>query len=208
MRGFVLDTKQILQLLERARGGDRNAFEALVSPLRDELLQRIRLKMGASLREKLEPEDVLQEVQLRALRSISKFRWQGEGSLEAWLEGIAANFILTSAKTRRRRREFQVDREPCALDVTPSRQERRKERFERLKKSVEELPPDYRTAVRLSRLEGLRIREIAERMGRSPSAVKNLLFKAMKKLQESFGDTESLGLPDRHLGETEADHER
>jgi DNA-directed RNA polymerase specialized sigma24 family protein len=60
----------------------------------------------------------------------------------------------------------------------------------------------------MSRIEGLRIGEIAEQMGRSPSAVKNLLFKAMKKLQESFGDTESMGLPDRHLGEDEADHGR
>lgn len=208
MRGLVADTEQVLHLLERARDGDRDAFEALVSPLRHELLHRIRLKIGTSLRENLDPEDVLQEVQLRALRSISKFRWQGEGSLNAWLEGIAANFILHSAKTVRRRKEFQIVREPSASVVSPSRQERRNERFERLKKSVEELPPDYRTAVRLSRIEGLKISEIAERMGRSPSAVKNLLFKAMKRLQESFGDTESMGLPDRHLGEDEADHER
>lgn len=208
MRGLVADTEEVLHLLERAREGDRDAFEALVSPLRNELLHRIRLKIGPSLRETLDPEDVLQEVQFRTLQSISKFRWQGEGSFHAWLEGIAANLILQSAKTFRRRREFQITREPAISDVTPSRRERRNERFERLKKSVEELPPDYRIAIRMSRIEGLKINEIAERMGRSPSAVKNLLFKAMKRLQESFGDTESLGLPDRHLGEDEANHGR
>jgi RNA polymerase sigma-70 factor (ECF subfamily) len=204
----VDDPQQELELLERARGGDRQAFEALVSPLREALLQRIRLKMGAPLRESLEPDDVLQEVQLKALESISRFRWQGEGSLEAWLEGIAANFILHSAKTQRRRQQFQIVREPCAPDATPSREQRRNERFERLKNSVDELPPAYRTAVRLSRLDGLSIQEIGDRMGRSPSAVKNLLFKAMKMLRESFGDTESLSLPDRHLREDEAGRER
>ena len=208
MRGLVADTRQELQLLERARDGDREAFEALVSPLRQELLLRIRLKTGAALRENLDPEDVLQEVQLRALQSISRFSWQGEGSLKAWLEGIAGNFILHSVKTHRRRREFQIVREPSAPDATPSREQRRNERFERLKKSVDELPPDYRTAVRLSRIDGLRIQQIAERMGRSPSAVKNLLFKAMKMLRESFGDTESLSLPKLHLGENEAHHDR
>jgi RNA polymerase sigma-70 factor (ECF subfamily) len=207
MRGFVANPEEVLQLLERARGGDREAFEGLVSPLRVELLQRIRLKIGASLRENLEPEDVLQEVQLRALHSISRFRWQGDGSFEAWLDGIAANFILHSAKAHRRRREFQIVREPCASDPSPSHKERRNERFERLKKSVEELPEDYRVAMRLSRIEGLSIRDTAKRMGRSESAVKNLLFKAMKRLRESFGDTESLTLPDRHLGEREADRE-
>lgn len=208
MRGLVDDTQPELQLLERARDGDRAAFDALVSPLRQDLLRRIRLKIGSSMREKLDPEDVLQEVQLRALQSISRFQWQGEGSLEAWLEGIAANLILHTVKTHRRRREFQIDREPCAPDATPSRVQRRDERFERLKKSVDALPPDYRAAVRLSRIDGLSIHEISERMGRSPSAVKNLLFKAMKMLRESFGDTESLSLPNRHLREGESDHER
>jgi RNA polymerase sigma-70 factor (ECF subfamily) len=207
-RELVSDTDQVFQLLERARDGDTEALEALIGPLRGELLERVRQKMGASLRESLDPDDVVQEVQLRALRSIAKFRWQGEGSLMAWLEGIAANLILQSAKTRSRRKELQVVCDPCAPDLTPSRQARRVERFERLKESVEALPPDYQTAVRLARIEGLKISEIAERMGRSPAAVKNLLFKAMKKLQSSFGDTESMGLPDRRLEGGEGDDGR
>ena len=40
-------------------------------------------------------------------------------------------------------------------------------------------------------------------MNRSESAVKNLLLRALKELQESFGDTESLQLPRRSLGEGE-----
>lgn len=208
MRGIVADTEHVLQLLRQARDGDRDAYEALVASCREELLKSIRLKIGAPLRASLEPEDVLQEVQLRALASISKFRWQGDGSFEAWLKGIASNFILHSAKTHHRRRELQILGDPRASGVSPSHGERRNERFERLKKSVEQLPPDYRTVVRLARIEGLTISEVAERMGRSSTAVKSLLFKAMKKLQTSFGDTESLSLPDRYLGEDESGHER
>lgn len=201
----MVDRDEHLQLIERARSGDREAFEALLSPLRESLLERIRLRTGPALRGKIEPDDVLQETQLRALRSIGKFRWQGEESFRAWLEGIAVNFILHSAKTHARRREFQIVRDPHAPAVTPSRQERRHERFDRLKKSIQALSPDHRTVIQLSRIEGLKVREIAERMGRSESAVKNLLFKATKKLRQSFGDTESLNLPDRHLEEDEAD---
>lgn len=201
MRGLVTERPAELDLVGRARSGERDAFEQLVSPLREGLLECIRGKIGPALREKLDPEDVLQEAQLRALRSIERFRWQGEGSVRAWLEGIATNLILQSAKSTGRRRERPILGEPAASGVSPSRSERREERFERLKASVEELPSDYRTVVRLARIEGLKVREIAERMGRTESAVKNLLFKAMKKLRESFGDTESLGLPDRELGE-------
>ena len=48
-------------------------------------------------------------------------------------------------------------------------------------------------------IEGLKIKEIAERMNRSPAAVKQLLSRALVKLKASFGETESLHLPDREL---------
>jgi RNA polymerase sigma factor (sigma-70 family) len=72
---------------------------------------------------------------------------------------------------------------------------RREERWERLEKSLAALSPDHREVIRLARIEGLEVREIAARMGRTPSAVKNLLLRALKELKRSFGDTESLRLP-------------
>ncbi|MBI4582659.1 MAG: sigma-70 region 4 domain-containing protein [Planctomycetes bacterium] len=54
----------------------------------------------------------------------------------------------------------------------------------------------------LSRVEGLKIKEVARLMNRSESAAKNLLFRALRELKSSFGDTESLNLPDRRLGES------
>lgn len=194
--------------VERARAGDRDAFDELLRPIRDDLLRRIERKIGSALRESLEPEDVLQEAQLRALGAIDRFRWQGEGSFRAWLEGIATHFILSSARTSARRSEYRMSGEPGAPYVSPSRHERREERFERLSRSVESLPEDYRTAIRLARIEGLAIAEVATRMGRTPAAVKNLLYKAMRKLRDSFGDTESLSLPDRRLGDEEANDGR
>ena len=199
--------KRTLALIERARNGERTAFDELATSITDPLLASIRLRLGEKLREKLDPEDVLQETFVRAFRSIRHFRWQGDESFRRWLEGIAANFILHSARTYTRKREIRIQRDPAAKDVSPSRNERRDERFDRLKRSVDDLSPDYGAVIRLSRIDGLKISEIAERMGRSQSAVKNLLLRAMKQLRESFGETESLGLPDRHLGEDLGDGE-
>ena len=64
------------------------------------------------------------------------------------------------------------------------------------------LSPDHRTVLRLSRMEGLSIKEIADQMDRSESAVKNLLQRAIKQLRQSFGDTESLNLGDAHFLDT------
>jgi RNA polymerase sigma factor (sigma-70 family) len=76
---------------------------------------------------------------------------------------------------------------------------RREERFERLEKSLQSLSPDHREVILLARIEGLQIAAIAERLGRSKSAVKSLLLRALKELKRSFGDTESFHLPDRSL---------
>ena len=71
--------------------------------------------------------------------------------------------------------------------------------FERLQSAVEELTPDQKKAVIFARIDGLRIKEIARRMDRSPEAVKQLLTRALKQLRSSFGDTESFHLPDKRL---------
>ena len=83
--------------------------------------------------------------------------------------------------------------------VSPSRAQRRDERFDRLESSLNSLSPEYRDVVRLARIEGLSIMAIAERLDRTPDSVRNLLLRAMKQLRQSFGDTESLGLPDRAI---------
>jgi RNA polymerase sigma-70 factor (ECF subfamily) len=193
-------------LIRRAQDGERLAFDELTRPLTDSMLASIRRRIGPKLREKLDAEDVLQETLLRAFQSMKEFQWQGEDSFRRWIQGISANFILHSARKYGLRTTFRIDRDPVAGDISPSRQHRREERFDRLKKSLDELPPESRTIVRLSRIEGLKIKEIAERTGRSPSSVRNLLFRAMRQLRETFGDTESMNLPDRRLDEDEVPH--
>ena len=55
----------------------------------------------------------------------------------------------------------------------------------------------------LARIDGLSIEEVARRMNRSPNAVSHILLRALRKLRESLGDTESLHLPDRRFAREE-----
>ncbi len=195
----MAERKNVQDLVERARDGDRAAFDDLVEPDRSRLLARIRPQLGPRLREKVDGEDVLQEVLLRAFESIKRFDGGDDGSFGRWLDGIARNVIRNLARRSGWKRELRMTAEPLADDESPSRRRRRQERFERLSKSVESLSSDYRTVIRLARIEGLKISEIADRMNRSPSAVRNLLLRALRELKRSFGETESLSLPDRRL---------
>lgn len=93
-------------------------------------------------------------------------------------------------------------------EIPPSKGLRREERFERLEKALASLSPEYREALTLVRIKGFKIAEAAERMGRTPNAVTHLLMRGLKKLKDSFGDTESLHLPPMRLDEPADGHEQ
>jgi RNA polymerase sigma-70 factor (ECF subfamily) len=193
-------------LVELARQGNRAAFDELISLTRERLIGFIRFQLGNRLRQKVEFEDVLQEVLLCAYQSVGEFQGQDNQAFRRWLEGIARNIVRNLARRRGWKLELEISQELPGSNVSPSRNQRRQERFERLSKAVEGLSPDYRTVIQLSRIEGLKIREIADRMNRSHSAVKNLLLRAMRELKKSFGDTESLSLPQKRLEEEGESH--
>lgn len=183
-------------LATRARDGDRAAFEDLVARYRDRLLRQIRSRLGPRVGSSMEVEDVHQETVARAVAAIAKFRWQGEESFYRWLAGIAEH-LIRSASQRKSLDTLRLTRDVSAGDPTPSRSARRNERFERLEYAINELTPDQRTALKLARIDGLPVREIATHMQRSQKAVYALVSRALDRLKESFGHTESLHLPDR-----------
>src|SRR5687768_15987770 len=121
MQAIMDDEKRFLELIESARKGSRPAFDELAAEITSSLLAAIRRGIGERLGAKLEAEDVLQETLLRAFKSIQHFRWQGEVSFRRWLEGIASNILLHSARTYGRKRELQMERDPPASGVSPSR---------------------------------------------------------------------------------------
>ncbi len=204
MRADMAEPTDTHDLVERARRGDRAAFDALAAIAREQLLVRIGHQVGRKLREKVDLEDVLQEVLLRAFQAVGAFQGEDAASFSRWLEGIARNVIRNLVRRRGWKKELEITRDLPGPAVSPSRSHRRQERFERLSASVEGLSPDYQTVIRLARIEGRKIAAIAALMDRSPSAVKNLLLRAMRELKSSFGDTESLTLPQTPPGDEES----
>ena len=186
-------------LLGRAQRGDSSAFGSLLIACRPELEKYIRARVGDHLRSRVEADDVLQETCTRALESVDRVQWTGNDTFIRWLKGIARHVILQEAGRREESELIYLAEEKHAEGPSPSRALRRRERFDRLKEALNHLPPDYREAVLLVRIEGLKIKEAAERMQKTPKAVMHLLSRGLKKLKELFADTESLGLPPERL---------
>jgi RNA polymerase sigma-70 factor (ECF subfamily) len=188
-------------LFEAARNGDRLAFDQLVARDRDRLRALVLSRLEKRLALDVDPDDVYQETILRALENAAKLEWRGEGSFLRWLGGIVENVILELARKRARQKGVSLDADLPGRAVSASRAARREDRFDRLEQSLENLSPDHRQVILLVRIRGLSFDEAGRCMGRSSGAVKKLLYRALHELKDSFGDTESLGLPERGLDE-------
>ena len=201
----MAEQDQPAPLFERAKAGDRAAFEELVERYSDRLRTAVRQHVGVRKRA-VDVEDILQETFLRAFGGIDRFVWSGEDSLYPWLYGIARKVFLKFAEVSRRSHSLAIPERVTADEAAPSKATRRKERFDRLEACLAQLKPEYREVLRLTRLQGLSIEETAERMGRTKYAVKHLVARALRRLRESFGDTESFHLPHQCLdGEGDRD---
>jgi RNA polymerase sigma-70 factor (ECF subfamily) len=94
-------------LLELARSGDEDAFRELVDAHRGELRSYCYQMLGSVA----DAEDAVQNALLRAWRGLPKF--EGRGSVRAWLYSIATNTTLDIAR-HRSRRELPADFGPAA----------------------------------------------------------------------------------------------
>ena len=191
------DISQALVL--EAQQGDRGSFDRLVSRYETRLRGLVEARLGESLRTKLDVNDVIQETLLRAFRSLDRFAWEGDESLFRWLTTIVLNVIRENARRERRSWIVPLDVEPPSHDPTSSHATAREERFERLREAVDQLSSDHRQAILLARIERLPIREVAERMNRTPDAVSQLLRRALSKLREALPEGSGFSLPPRSL---------
>ena len=188
------------QLVRKAQECDSDAFAELTSLYQRRVEALVASRMVPALRKKLPVEDAVQETFSRALESIDRFRWCGEDSFMKWLGTIARNVIARAARNNKVSTNFELVREVPGSGTSPSRLARREERFDRLEQALKALTPDQRKVIRLSRIDGLKIRDIAQRLGKTPDAVQQLIVRGLRSLRRNFGDTESFHLPDRELG--------
>lgn len=196
-------------LVDHAKAGDREAFDRLLGRFQDRLRSTVESWSRFQLGARIEVDDLLQESFVRAFRSLERFEWQGEDSFFRWLCGIAKRALAQAIQDQRTGQGTDRPGSAAGSGATQTKISRRVERFERLEEALQSLTPEYREVLLLSRVEGLKTKEIAARMNRSPNAVKHLIARALRELRNRFGDTESLHLPrDRHFDVEKGNHER
>jgi RNA polymerase sigma-70 factor (ECF subfamily) len=160
--------------VERARGGDLDAFEALVRQ-HGPAVYRVALRM---LGDPADAEDAAQDAFLQAWRSLRSFR--GESRFSTWMYRIVTNRCLNELARRRALEpleETAPSERPGPEQVAVARSE-----LELLRKAVDELTPEQRAALVLREFEGCTYEEIADVLDISVSAVKSRLHRARAEI--------------------------
>jgi len=129
-------------------------------------------------------EDLTSDTFHKALANLRRFEWRG-APFAAWLLRIAANAIAD--RGQRAGRELAVDDPPeLGAEATADVDLEEVEHRARLFRLVDRLPDDQRRVIAMRFAEEKSIREIAEELGRTEGAVKQLQFRGLQNLRTKF----------------------
>lgn len=176
------DDESTKKLIDRARGGDKEAFEELVIKYE----HRIRAFCSLSLRNEAHGDDAAQEVFLKAYRSIGKFR--GDSTFSTWLFTLARNQIVDFIRRDRRTATVSLDEIPSEgsdfTDYEKSSLDSKVQAADTLDKMLRELSVNHRFILLLKEFYGLSYDEISSVLNLSLDGVKGQLKRARVRAEE------------------------
>lgn len=161
-------------VLRAARGGDRDAFGAIV----DHYEERLRILAFGLLRDRDLMNDALQDTFVSAYRSLPKFR--GDAALGTWLYRICYRACLVYVKRGRLTLVAEVDAGPLAA---PGDHGEDLGLRDLLATALGELPAEQRVAVLMVDRDGYDYRSVADVLGVPEGTVASRLSAARASLR-------------------------
>lgn len=182
-----------VQLMLRFQKGELEAFQQLFNKYSSSVVNFAFRFVGSRER----AEELTQEVFLQVYRW--QERYEPKAKFSTWLFKIANNHCLNEV----RKGEYKVSRESLDSQLDSEGEERERELPDtnprkgdeilaakqvagKIQKILHRLPESQRSALMLSRLEGLSYQEVAEVLGTTEKAVKSLVFRATQSLREGL----------------------
>ena len=182
-----MEERSDAELVALARAGDKDAFGQLIERYA-QMAHRVALGRIA------DPEvarQLSQEAMLQAYLSLGSLR--ADDRFRSWLYGIVLNVcrsylrgqkgLLISLEALEGSPQVETDR-LVSLNPSPQAVVEEHELQREVLDAIQGLPPKSQAAAYLFYYEGLSVREIADTLGASASAVKGRLYRARQQLRD------------------------
>ena len=165
----------------------RNDFESAISRY-SPVLFRVAFRR---LRNIEDAEDAVQDALLSAYKHIGQF--EGRSQLSTWLTSIVTNVALMKLRRCSRHEILPLEqndegdctalaREPKDARPNPETICARAEMDEKLRRALEQLSPNQRSAIQMCELDGCSTREAADALGISANTLKSRVSRARGNL--------------------------
>ena len=195
-------------LLEQARDGDGQATNELLALHRERLCRMVAVRMDPRLAARFDPSDVVQETFAEAYHRLPDYLERRSLPFYPWLRQIAWQRLVQLHREHVLRQKRSIAREAnrammlsdgsvaqlagqiAADGTSPSGRLVRQELIVRVRAALEELSEQDREVLTLRHLEQLSVRETAEILGISRTAVTTRHFRAIDRLHELLQSVE------------------
>ena len=181
----MAETPSDLDLVQRVKNGDKEAFNLLVLKYQRKVSRLVRRLVNNSD----EADDVVQDAFIKAYRALPQFR--GDSAFYTWLYRIAVNTAKNHLVSRGKRPislselasndSNEESFEPPDVTVdnnTPEAELMSRQVAEAVNRSVAALPEELRSALCLREIDGLSYEESAEAMHCPIGTVRSRIFRA------------------------------
>jgi RNA polymerase sigma-70 factor (ECF subfamily) len=168
-------------LVRRAKQRDEQAFAQLYEEYFDKIYRYVTLKIG----DRMEAEDITQQVFLNAIKAISSFKWRGI-PVSAWLFRIAHNQVVDYLRRKSKRATAPLEESLVASNYDPQLIAEQRLDIERLLVATRKLTLAQQEVISLRFAGELPVAQVAKIMGKSEGAVKALQHSAIVALRKAF----------------------
>jgi RNA polymerase sigma-70 factor (ECF subfamily) len=170
-------------LVERARGGEHDAFAALAGAA----IARLDAAARLILRDRELARDAVQDALMRAWRDLPGLR--DPDRFDAWLHRLTVHACLDIAR-RRRRRVHEVELTPIALPFTADASSNIANR-ELLDEALRRLDPEWRAVVVLHFYLGMSLPDVAAELRIPLGTAKSRLHRSLGVMRTTLTEAEA-----------------
>ena len=197
------NSAESVDLIERARAGDRAALNAILTRHRERLRRMVEIRLDTRLQARLDASDVIQDAFVEVAERLEEYLRDPKLPLFLWLRLVVGERLIRlhrhhlGTQMRDANREVSLYRGalPAASSAalaaqllgrhtSPTQAVLRAERILRVQEALNTLEPMDREILSLRHFEELTASEAAQVLGIEEAAAAKRYFRALKRLKE------------------------